>query len=89
VKGAAIGKAMDIITYLQSCLDKEGGGEIAHNLDALYGYMIGCLLRASSQNSPGLLDEVSSLMRDVSAAWATIRGVANKAPNHELASAIG
>jgi len=89
VKGAAIGKAIDIIVYLQACLDKERGGEIAHNLDTLYEYMMGCLLRASSQNSSGLLDEVSSLVREIGAAWATIQVVANKAPNHELASAIG
>lgn len=87
-KGQAIGKAMDIITYLQACLDKENGGEISANLDALYDYMLDCLLRASAQNKAQLLDEVSGLLREIEGAWAAIRVAANKAPGHEL-SAVG
>lgn len=78
-KGQAIGKAMDIIAYLQTCLDKDRGGEIATNLDMLYGYMTDCLLRASSQNLPVLLDEVGSLVREIQDAWSAIRVAANKA----------
>lgn len=78
-KGQAIGKAMDIIAYLQTCLDKDRGGEIATNLDMLYGYMTECLLRASSQNLPALLDEVGSLVREIQDAWSAIRVAANKA----------
>lgn len=78
LKGEAISKAMDIVAYLQSCLDKEKGGEIADNLDALYDYMIGCLLTASSQNIPEPLDEVSGLVKEVEQAWAAIRESANR-----------
>lgn len=81
-KGQAIGKAMDIIAYLQTCLDKDRGGEIATNLDMLYGYMTDCLLRASAQNLPALLDEVGSLVREIQDAWSAIRVAANKA-THE------
>ncbi len=54
---------MDIITYLQACLDKEKGGEISANLNDLYDYMNDCVLRASAQNSPALLDEVARVAR--------------------------
>jgi len=88
IKGEAIGKAMDIITYLQACLDKEKGGEISANLNALYDYMNDYLLRASAQNSPALLDEVSGLIRDVEGAWKAIRVAINQAPGQQL-SAVG
>lgn len=82
-KGKAISKAMDIIGYLQSCLDKEKGGELAENLDALYDYMIRRLLDASSANKPEWLDEVSSLLQEVGSAWAAIRVSANRQPEME------
>ena len=87
VKGQSIGKAMDIITYLQACLDKERGGEIAANLDELYEYLIGCLFRANSENNPALLDEVSGLLREIEHAWSAIRLAANKAPSAQLSMA--
>lgn len=87
-KGKAISKAMDIIAYLQTCLDKEKGGELAANLDALYDYMIRRLLDASSENKPELLDEVSSLLQEVGNAWAAIRVSANKQPELEPATEV-
>ncbi len=84
LKGEAIGTAMDIISYLQACLDKEKGGEIAINLEALYDYMLGCLLRASIDNSGTLVDEVSALIREIESAWDAIRGEANKRPVESL-----
>lgn len=88
VKGQAIGSAMDIIAYLQACLDRERGGEIAANLDALYDYMVRSLLTASSQNRTESIDEVSALVQEVSSAWVAIREVANKADEQEAAAAI-
>lgn len=87
-KGKAISKAMEIIAYLQSCLDKEQGGELAVNLDALYDYMIRRLLDASTANKPELLDEVGSLLQEVGSAWAAIRVTANKQPETEPVSEL-
>lgn len=89
LKGQSIGNAMDIVTYLQSCLDMQNGGEIAENLDALYEYMIGRLLQASSGNRVDLLDEVSALMREIEGAWSAIRTVANKAQQPAPAASLG
>jgi len=83
VKGQAIGKAMDIIAYLQACLDKERGGDISANLDALYEYLNACLLKASTQNSTALLDEVSGLVKEIELAWSEIRALVTKNPEHQ------
>lgn len=84
-KGESIGKAIDIINYLQACLDKERGGEISASLAALYDYLNTCLLRASAENAPQRLDEVSSLIKEIAGAWTAIRLVANKLPHYEAA----
>lgn len=72
VKGEAIGKAMDIIYYLQSCLDIEKGGSIAENLNDLYGYILNRLLVASVQNRVELLDEAGDLISQIQEAWIAI-----------------
>lgn len=72
-KGKAISKAIDIIDNgLKASLDAKAGGEIAANLHALYQYMSARLLEANLKNSPELLDEVRSLLADLSAAWEAI-----------------
>ncbi len=71
-KGQKIGSAIAIIDGLRASLDKEKGGEIANNLDALYEYMQRCLLKANAENDTQLLDEVSGLIKDVKSAWEAI-----------------
>jgi flagellar secretion chaperone FliS len=88
VKGQAIGSAMDIIAYLQACLDKEKGGEIAANLDALYDYMVRCLLTASSQGKAELIDEVSGLVVEVSSAWAAIKTATDDSSNGLIGATV-
>ncbi|KQV54255.1 MULTISPECIES: flagellar export chaperone FliS [unclassified Duganella] len=74
-KGKAISKAIRIIDDgLRASLDKEAGGEIARNLDALYDYMSRRLLEANIQNSPELLEEVRSLLADLRDTWNQIGG---------------
>lgn len=73
-KGAAISKAIMIIDEgLNACLDKDAGGELAHNLAALYDYMSIRLLTANLKNDMGALDEVSALLADLKNAWESIR----------------
>lgn len=73
-KARVIGNAIEMLGYLQSCLDMEQGGEIAQNLDRLYAYMIERLFQASSTNDPALLDEVGALVREIKTGWEGIRG---------------
>ena len=71
-KGRAISKAVRIIDEgMRASLDKKGG-EIAANLDALYVYIIQCLMRANIRNDQALLDESLTLLTDLKSAWNAI-----------------
>lgn len=72
-KGAAISKAIAIIDEgLRLSLDKERGGELVHNLDALYAYMTQQLLLANIHNQVDTLDEVCGLLASLKEAWESI-----------------
>ena len=72
-KGAAISKAITIIDNgLRVSLDKEAGGTIAENLDALYDYMGRRLFQANLQNDVAIVDEVHNLLADLRSAWVQI-----------------
>ena len=74
-KGKAISKAIRIIDDgLKASLDKEVGGEIALNLDALYDYMNRRLLEANLKNDPAILEEVRGLLADLRDTWNQIGG---------------
>lgn len=72
-KGIAISKAINIIDNgLRASLDKEAGGEIAANLDALYDYMSRTLLHANLKSDVPAIDEVHRLLSELREAWVTI-----------------
>jgi flagellar protein FliS len=72
-KGSAISKAISIIDNgLRASLDKNAGGEIAANLDALYDYMSRRLLHANLKNDVTIIDEVHRLLSDLRGAWVEI-----------------
>jgi len=69
-KGKAISKAIQIIDNgLRASLDKEVGGSIALNLDALYEYMSSRLLTGNIQNDEAALEEVRGLLADLRDTW--------------------
>ncbi len=69
LKSQHISWAVSIVNGLRMSLDKEAGGEIAENLDALYEYMGRRLMEANSSNDVATLDEVSGLLREIKGAW--------------------
>ena len=80
-KGIAISKAITIIDNgLRVSLDKEAGGIIAENLDALYDYMGRRLFQANLQNDVAIVDEVHGLLADLREAWAAIGDKVQHAP---------
>jgi len=68
-KGASISSAMAIVNALKSSLDLNAGGDIAVNLDDLYGYMYNRLVDANAKNDTQALTEVGSLMNEIKAGW--------------------
>jgi flagellar protein FliS len=71
-KARLINRAMSIVGELRNSLDLRNGGQIAANLAELYDYMCRRLLLASTENKVEMLDEVSTLLHEIRAAWLAI-----------------
>jgi flagellar protein FliS len=64
--------AVELVNELHASLNFEAGGQIAANLGDLYDYSARRLLQASLENKPEVLDEVSTLLREIRGAWVAI-----------------
>ncbi len=72
-KGKEITRAISFIeTGLRASLNKDVGGVLALNLDALYEYMSRRLLEANIKNQPEILEEVYRLLGELKDAWDAI-----------------
>lgn len=72
-KGQAISHAISIINDgLRASLNKQVGGEIALNLDALYEYMCNRLFEANLKNDLAILSEINGLIIELRDAWLAI-----------------
>ena len=65
-------RALDIISYLQSILDFERGGDVAPTLDALYLSVTRVVFRASLELNAPLMNQAADFLTPVRDAWATI-----------------
>jgi flagellar protein FliS len=79
-KAKSISHAIQIIEEgMRASLDKKAGGDIAANLDALYGYIVQRLLQANLRNQPELLEESLTLLSDLKSSWDAIGATAQPA----------
>ena len=62
-------KAIDIVAHLWSTLDLERGGEIAANLNQIYGYMMGRLGEVDMKNDAQAAREVMGLLGPLRRSW--------------------
>lgn len=77
-KGKATSHAIRIIGEgLRASLDKNVGGKLVQDLDALYEYMCLRLVSANLNNDVEALDEVTRLLSEIKGAWDSIRPVNN------------
>ena len=68
-KARLIHRSVAILDELRASLNFEAGGDIAQNLSALYDYCSRQLMKANLESSMPLLDEVTTLLRDLRSAW--------------------
>lgn len=71
-KSFHISRASRIVIGLRAALNFDDGGELALNLDDLYGYFLRRLTAANVQNDPDMLDEIYGLTLEVRQAWSTL-----------------
>ena len=91
-KGESITKAILIIDNgLRASLNKDVGGDLALNLDALYEYMSRRLFEANASNNPAILTEIHGLLDDIRSAWEQIgpNAAENAAPKMPVAHDAG
>ena len=67
--GMKIGRAIDIINYLQTILDTSQAPELGGTLDGLYTFWIRQLTKANLTRSPGPITEIRSHIQDLRDAW--------------------
>ena len=77
-KSKALSRADRIVVGLQGALDFERGGELAQNLNELYGYVTRRLFHVNAYNDLVVLDEVQSLIQDIAQAWKTLPSLLNQ-----------
>ena len=71
-KSKSLSRAGRIVVGLQGALDFERGGELAQNLNELYAYVTRRLLHVNAYNDLTALEEVQSLIKDITEAWKTL-----------------
>lgn len=82
-------RAFEIIQHLQRTLDRERGGDVAANLDALYGHMLRLLPEVNMKNDQKAAKDVIGLLEPLRNSWrqaaananASAAPVAKSAPN--------
>lgn len=68
-KGRFLGRAISIVGELDSVLDFERGGEIAHSLHRLYEYMLAELVEANARHLSRKLDGPIRCLTTLREAW--------------------
>ncbi len=72
-KAENLGRATEIIAYLQGCLNFEKGGEIARNLNEIYDVLIKELVRANIENNVEILEKTINILTNLKKAWEDIK----------------
>ncbi|RTR32582.1 flagellar export chaperone FliS [Shewanella atlantica] len=71
-KGVNIGKAIGIISGLNSSLNMEAGGEMAGNVSDLYDFMLQRISDANINNDLQAIDDVCSILKTIKEGWDAI-----------------
>jgi flagellar protein FliS len=90
-KCTSISKAVRILEEgLMTALDREHGGEVAANLEAVYDYALRRLIQANVANDDAMLQEVTRLIEPIAQGWKGMKqsnGAAHDVAQSTLAEA--
>lgn len=77
----SISKAVRILEEgLLTALDREAGGELAQNLEAVYDYALRRLIQANAANDDAMLQEVMRLIEPIAQGWNAMKNNNQAAP---------
>jgi flagellar protein FliS len=65
----AVGRALNILSYLQAVLDERDGGELVSQLDQTYALWSTALVRLNLDPDPESLAEIGGQMSELAEAW--------------------
>lgn len=87
----SISKAVRILEEgLMTALDRQAGGEVAANLEAVYDYALRRLIQANARNDDAMLQEVMGLIEPIALGWKEMKNnkeAANESVHPALAEA--
>ena len=61
-RGDAVRRVLDIVIELRSTLDKDAGGDMAGNLDSLYGFVISTVIEAHAARDASKFEQVVEVL---------------------------
>lgn len=68
-KGKAVQRVLDLLNHLRDTLDFERGGEVAKQLDRVYGFMIGHILKSDQRRDGTGFSQVAEMLEQLKSAW--------------------
>ncbi len=83
-KGEALNRVVEIVGELQAVLNREEGGVVAQNLDAMYEFMIRSITLANLNSDPQPLQSVLNVLEELHKGWQELEQMTQ---NGEVAAA--
>ena len=79
-RGESLGRAHRIVTELMASLDYDKGGEIAANLDALYGFVLDAITRANVDEEERVLRPAIQVLETLVSGWRELEAAKTTEP---------
>ena len=83
-KGEALNRVVEIVGELQAVLNREEGGVVAQNLDAMYEFMIRSITLANLNSDPQPRQSVLNVLEELHKGWQELEQMTQ---NGEVAAA--
>ncbi|MCX7987984.1 MAG: flagellar export chaperone FliS [Thermodesulfovibrio sp.] len=88
-KAKELGKATDILYYLNDNLDKQRGGEIAKNLGLIYTTLTSELVRANLFNDVEIIEKCIEILNNLKLAWEDVKKQTRESQNEHKRAFAG